>query len=111
MKYPYLYHCVVYNDEAVYYSNWRLLRFAHFVRNDTGQRGLLREGSPRNDILRSGTLPNGDHLDIGHLFHRELDTLASQTALAVAAIRHMIGAEVGRVIDDHATEVQAFDRF
>src|SRR3990172_10206536 len=57
-----------------------------------------------------GIQPYCHHLDIGHIFHGESDTLASQSTLAVAAIGHVIGAEVGRVIDNHAAKIQASDR-
>lgn len=46
-----------------------------------------------------------DHLDIGHFFHGEFDAFASETAVAIAAVGHVVGAETGYVVDDDAAEI------
>jgi len=53
---------------------------------------------------------NRHHLDVGHLFNRIAYALAAQAAATVASVRHGVGAKDRCVVDDHAAEVQTFDR-
>jgi len=49
------------------------------------------------------------HLDVRHLLDGVADPLTANPALLHPPVRHVIGAEHGRVIDDHPTEVQVLD--
>jgi hypothetical protein len=57
-------------------------------------------------VFDLAALPNGHHLDIGHLFHGEAHTLTPKSTLAIATVWHVVGSEVRRVIDNHTAEVE-----
>ena len=55
--------------------------------------------------------PNCHHLNVRHFFDGEAQPLPAQAALAIAAIRHVIGAKVRRVVDNDAAKIQTLNRF
>ena len=46
-------------------------------------------------------------MNVGHLFNGELKPFPADTALAVAAVRHVIHTEGSCVIDNNAAEVES----
>jgi hypothetical protein len=46
---------------------------------------------------------------MGHLFHSLAYAFSANAASLHPAVRHMVGAEGGDIIDGHATKIQVFD--
>ena len=51
------------------------------------------------------TCLDNNHLDIRHFFHRKFHAFAPESTVAIAAVRHVVGAETRNLVDDDAAEI------